>query len=103
MALLRLTDHGGATAVLVVSGDLGGDVAEELHTVTAQLICRRHPNLRISLARVRSIDRNACVALVAARQRAELLGGRLRLVRAPHAVRDALGVLGAGQLVELLE
>jgi anti-anti-sigma factor len=103
MALLRLTDHRGETAVLVVSGDLDSDVAEELHAVTAQLICRRHPNLRISLARVRSIDRNACVALVAARQRAELLGGRLRLVRAPHAVRDALRVLGAGQLVELLE
>jgi anti-anti-sigma regulatory factor len=86
-----------------VSGDLGGEVAEELHAVAAQLICRRHPNLRISLARVRSIDRSACVALVAARQRAELLGGRLRLVRASHAVRDALGMLGGWQLVELLE
>lgn len=103
MALLRLHTKGTHTAVVALSGDVAGDVVEELRAICSQLISRRHPDLCINLSGASSIDLDGCLALVAARQRAELLGGQLWLVRAPAEVRDALWMLGAGHLVELLE
>jgi len=103
MTVLTMRTTEPETAVLLLSGDLAGDAAEQLEDAAAQLISRRRPSLLIHLGRVRSIDQRAMRALLAAWQRAELLGGRILVVRASDAVREAFRQFDGGHLLALVK
>jgi anti-anti-sigma factor len=103
MTVLTLRTTRPEAAVVLVSGDLAGDAADELQEAAVELISRTRPSLLIHLGRVRSIDPRAVRVLLAARQRAELLGGRVLVVRPSAAVREALRNFGIGHLLQVVE
>jgi anti-anti-sigma factor len=103
MTVLRLRALPPDVPVLLVSGDLAGEMTSELMDATDELISRRRPSLLIHLGRVRSIDAQAMRVLLAARQRAELLGGWVRVVRPSAPVREAFRQFEAGLLLELVD
>jgi anti-anti-sigma regulatory factor len=103
MVVLALRGGRPEGAALILSGDLSGAGSTSLQLVTADLIRRGQPSLRIHAAKVCSMDRDACLALEAARQRAELLGGRVWLVRPSRPVRDACRSAGTPRLLDAQE
>lgn len=97
--VLRDEDH----TTLRLTGEIDMSTAPDLRAAALAAIHHHGPNLNLDLSRVEFMDSTGLEALISTRRRANLEGGRVRLIDPGHTVLRVLEVSGVVSLFQIDE
>ena len=92
--VLRDEEH----ATLCLAGEIDMSTAPDLRAAALAALHHHGPNLNLDLTQVDFMDSTGLEALMSTRRRANLGGGRLRLIDPGHTVLRVLEVSGVASL-----
>lgn len=100
-ALRCAVTQAGRTSVVVLTGSLQLDSADELRTQLPALVTDASPNLVVDLSALQFMNSIGIAALVAANRRAREVGGRVGLVQPGPAVDQLLKITRVSELIPI--